>query len=657
MSIDLKKDREDIKSKISSFKTAVSVSENSKKLKDKFSGDNLQEDIVKNVENLTDVISGKTEDFKKNIKNQYEELIDLFKLSNDTPSSTGRTESTQFLLDQLLNASKNTLSRISEIFTSELISTAGCSEEQLFNGCQEGDNNCQNKIYIQVNQIDLFRILFLNPNEGNNSLYYESEDTTVGDVPFSLNKELYNRLQNPGVSYKDEYGDYYKGASSNSIMDFRYITSFIDSNGDTQNGDYFEVTLVNRINGNNVSDFLIDYYKSIDIISLDELLINLMNSITNYLDISVGRSDGELREKSKFEKIINRILGLCFDSNEEIDVSGTAKISELDVLNENFFTVDNIDLRNIENEVNNIKLGVVELEDCDNVKLPVNVDFISDRMKNLRELPKNKQLESFSNIVDETSNDENLSQDSTGRLNINISLKNDLLKNIPLSIINTVLSPKSVLGIMIVLKSVESQIVNEIEDLESFKNNMKTFLVNLTSKITSIYIEELFNLLKNNIDELVRILMKDIFKEREERRVIMITSLLSTLLTVGSFVNDWRKCKSVVDQIMELLSLALRNSRDRIPDVVLALSPRSDGFSPTRALTNVVDGLQSLGLPTGDLPSGAPNVAVAAIAEQIKGAYREQVEHGKTEVFIPPLAVVAFGGGTTSPGRGTGKSY
>lgn len=657
MSIDLKKDREDIKSKISSFKTAVSVSENSKKLKDKFSGDNLQEDIVKNVENLTDVISGKTEDFKKNIKNQYEELIDLFKLSNDTPSSTGRTESTQFLLDQLLNASKNTLSRISEIFTSELISTAGCSEEQLFNGCQEGDNNCQNKIYIQVNQIDLFRILFLNPNEGNNSLYYESEDTTVGDVPFSLNKELYNRLQNPGVSYKDEYGDYYKGASSNSIMDFRYITSFIDSNGDTQNGDYFEVTLVNRINGNNVSDFLIDYYKSIDIISLDELLINLMNSVTNYLDISVGRSDGELREKSKFEKIINRILGLCFDSNEEIDVSGTAKISELDVLNENFFTVDNIDLRNIENEVNNIKLGVVELEDCDNVKLPVNVDFISDRMKNLRELPKNKQLESFSNIVDETSNDENFSQDSTGRLNINISLKNDLLKNIPLSIINTVLSPKSVLGIMIVLKSVESQIVNEIEDLESFKNNMKTFLVNLTSKITSIYIEELFNLLKNNIDELVRILMKDIFKEREERRVIMITSLLSTLLTVGSFVNDWRKCKSVVDQIMELLSLSLRNSRDRIPDVVLALSPRSDGFSPTRALTNVVDGLQSLGLPTGDLPSGAPNVAVAAIAEQIKGAYREQVEHGKTEVFIPPLAVVAFGGGTTSPGRGTGKSY
>jgi len=278
-------------------------------------------------------------------------------------------------------------------------------------------------------------------------------------------------------------------------------------------------------------------------------------------------------------------------------------------------------------------------------------------MKNLRELPKNKQLESFSNIVDETSNDENFSQDSTGRLNINISLKNDLLKNIPLSIINTVLSPKSVLGIMIVLKSVESQIVNEIEDLESFKNNMKTFLVNLTSKITSIYIEELFNLLKNNIDELVRILMKDIFKEREERRVIMITSLLSTLLTVGSFVNDWRKCKSVVDQIMELLSLALRNSRDRIPDVVLALSPRSDGFSPTRALTNVVDGLQSLGLPTGDLPSGAPNVAVAAIAEQIKGVYREQVEHGKTEVFIPPLAVVAFGGGTTSPGRGTGKSY
>lgn len=652
MSTDLKKDRKDIKSKISSLKTSVNISENSKKIKEKISGDNLQEDLLKNVENLTDILTGKTEDFKKNIKNQYEELIDLFKLSGRESSETDDRDSVDFLLDQLLNASKNTLARISEVFIFELISTAGCSEEQLFNGCQEGDSNCQNKIYIRTNQIDLFRILYLNPDEGNNSLFYESEDSFVGDIPFSLNKELYNRLQNPGVSYRDEYGDYYKGGSGNSIMDFKYVTSFIDTNGNTQNGDYFEITLLNRVNVNSVSEFLVDYYKSIDIISLDELLINLMNSVTNYLDISIGRSEGELTEKSKFEKIINRILGLCFDSNEEIDVSGIAKTSELDVLNENFFTVDEIDLRNIENEVNNIKLGVVELEDCDNVKLPVNVDFISDRMKNLRKLPKNKQIEGCTNIINETSNDE----DSNGRLNINISLKNDLLKNIPLSIVNTLLSPKSALGIMIVLKSVESQIISDIEDLETFKNNMKTFLVNLTSKITSIFIEELFNLLKKNINELVRLLIKDISFEVKESRITMITSIINILFGVSSLVTDWRKCKSVVDDILHLLSLKLPLGNS-LPNIILAGSASLNGFSPTRAMTNIIEGLEQLGLPTGDLPSGASNFAVPAIFEQVKGVYQEQLENGKTEVFVPPLAVVALGGGTTFPSKASGKSF
>jgi hypothetical protein len=42
---------------------------------------------------------------------------------------------------------------------------------------------------------------------------------------------------------------------------------------------------------------------------------------------------------------------------------------------------------------------------------------------------------------------------------------------------------------------------------------------------------------------------------------------------------------------------------------------------------------------------------------QIVGTYDEQLANGKTEVFIPPLAVVALGGGTTLPNKGIGKSY
>lgn len=657
MPIDLEESKKDIKSKISSFKDSTDAIKNAEKLKSKISGENLQEGITDRLTTLNESISAKTQSFKTKAQSQYDELIELFSLTNTKDVDVSKFDSVDFLLQQLLDASKNTIPRIFDIFISELINTAGCSEEQLFNGCDEGNENCNNKIYLSLKQIDLFRVLYLNPQEGINSLLYENESSSVGDIPFSFNRELYNRLQNPGVSYKDEYGDYYKGGSGNSIMDFKYITSYIDNNSNLQNGDFIEVTLLNGNGLNYITEFLIDYYKSIDLFTIDELLINLMNSVTNFIDISIGKSNEELLDTSKFQKIIGRIIGLCFDENQEIDVSGNAKISEIDNLNDEFFQVDNVDLRNIENTIDNIKLGVTEFKDCGNLKLPINTDFISKSMNDLRNLPRNNQVESFKNIIENISNDPNWSNQGINGLNINIAIKNDLLKNIPEIIINTILSPKSVFGVMLILKSVNSQIINNIEDLESFKNNMKSFLVNITSKITAIYIEELFSLLKKNILELVRLLMKDIFKEKEERRTIMITKLLSTLLLVGSFVSDWRKCKSVVDQLIELLSLSLPNSRDRIPDVVLALSPGLDGFSPTRALTNTVQGLQSLGLPTGDLPSGAPNVVVAAIAEQIKGVYKEQVENGKTEIFIPPLAVVAFGGGTTSPGRGTGKSY
>jgi len=81
------------------------------------------------------------------------------------------------------------------------------------------------------------------------------------------------------------------------------------------------------------------------------------------------------------------------------------------------------------------------------------------------------------------------------------------------------------------------------------------------------------------------------------------------------------------------------------------------GFSPTRAMAQVTENIQSLGLPTGDLPSGAPNVALQALQEQIKGVYEEQVKNGKVEVFIPPLAVPPVVAGLTAPGRGVGKSF
>ena len=79
--------------------------------------------------------------------------------------------------------------------------------------------------------------------------------------------------------------------------------------------------------------------------------VEIMNMLTNIIDISGGISVNQKEEQSKFEKILQRILGLCFDNNKEIDVQGTAKLGQLDNIDQSFFEMAPVDLKNIEIEV------------------------------------------------------------------------------------------------------------------------------------------------------------------------------------------------------------------------------------------------------------------------------------------------------------------
>lgn len=668
MPFNLKEGYKDVEDKINSYKTSVDAIKTKRDLKLASLGDSFQNKKDKVTKNLNE-FGTDSKNFEKDVKNQYEKLIEFFKLSfpsgdklkekiQDKKNSFSLDtpyDSVDFLLRQILDASKNTKERISEIFIEETIKTAGCSEEQQFSGCDNNDNNCNNKIYVSVNQIDLFKILFLNPEEGNNDLLYEKDESDNGDIPYSLNRELYKRLQNPTVSFSDEYGSGLIGSNGSPIMDIKYVTSY-NQGGNTFFGDFYEITLYNRVTGNGISDFLYDYYKTIEIFNFDDFLVTLTNSFSNFLDIGLNITTNEKSKRSKFEIIIQRILGICFDNTNEIDVAGTSKLSELDHLDQSFFELTDLDLRNIENDLENFSQGMIEFVDCDNIKLPVDVNTTAENIRFIRNLPPQKKVDEFVSNINNSVNNPDYTSSIPNNLNINLSIKDDLLKIVPKSIVQSILSPKVLLGFMTVLKAVESEVVDKIEDLNSFTDNMKSFMVNLISKIGAIFIEELFELLKKNINQLVSLILREIIKESANSKIVIVTTILNILLQLASFAVDWRKCKSVVDEILNLLSLSL-NTPSRIPTFALASSTVLGGYSPTRATTNIIEGLQSLGLPTGDLPSGAPNVSIAAISEQVIGSYQEQLANGKTEVFIPPLAVLALGGGSTLPGRGVGKSY
>lgn len=639
------------KSRINSFNTVKQTIDNESLFKRAQNGntdDLSKSESLKSLNSIGDIKQRAQQQFRT----VFDDLVELFKSVMPQNPAEGST-TIDFLITQVLTASQNTKGRINEIITEEVMKTAGCSEEQTFDPSK--------KLYIDLRNVDLTELLKNSPNDSPWDLKYEKDAPQNGSFPFSMNKSLHELTQNPNQNFSSLYGNTLIGQTGQGIMDLKYVSQYTE-NGVTFYGDYLEVDLSNRFKGNNLGDFLMDYYKSIEILDFDMISVEVQNQLTNFFDISAGITSSEKEVQSRFSKIIQRILGLCFDSTREIDVQGTAKLGQLDHLDQSFFEMSSVDLKNIEKELNNVKEGVTEFVDCGNIKFPINTEKVIKEIRNLRDIPSNNPKEKVKKLkesVKNLSNDDNWRLQIPDSLTLNVAINNDFIKIIPNAILMSIISPKMLLGLMITLRSINPSyyLTLQIENLEDFVNEFKKFTVEVMSKISEIFIEELFELIKKNIRILVETLLIEITKESKDARLKIISSLIFLLIQTISAVIDYRQCKSLVDEIMKLLSLADAFGGGSIPSFLLAAASLSPGYSPTRAMAGITEKLQSIGLPTGDLPSGAPNIAMQAIFQQLKGNYDEQVTNGVVETFVRPVVVAPLVGGLSSPTSAVGKFY
>lgn len=662
MGLDLNNDYDKAKTKISAYQTTVENKKNDlrqKKEKAKTSLDKKKSDVIKQLNELDKGTNNLKNQVKNEIKNQLEQLLDLFKQT--LPPKGGGALST--ISGFFLQAAEKTKEQVKGLLVEEIISTIGCSEEQSY------EDKLNQPIYIKVSQIDLFKRLKFSPDDDDAKYYYENESTTPGAIPSSTNRILYERLQNLGQSYQTQFSSGYKGASGQDLFDVEYV-QFYPAVNPTNFGDYLKVTLKPQLNSaTSVSDFLTDYYGSIDVLQFDVLSAELMNALTGVFDFSMKISSDEMREQKKFDLILKRIMGVCTDPTKKIDVGGTAKLSDEDNIDDSFFEVSNQELRSIENDINNRLAGVVEFEDCGNLQLPVNVlgtRQILDEV--ITKKGESGKVDRVQQAIDEIANDpnwKNLVPKLGIDLNIKASLDTSLITQLPKIVFKTILSPKVMLGFLVMVKGISSQFSTQLDslfdDLENFMKTFRKFTVNFMRKIMAIYVKELFDIVKKNVKLLVEKILNDIIKEAKNKQLQMYSSIVYALLVLGQAFVDYRNCKSVIDEILKLLNLALSKGGSGLPLFALAGSKLLGGVSDTRSFANAIEGIQSAGLPTGDAPDGGPNMMNMAFMAMIKGQNKEQAENGKTEIFIPPLTVIVppfgAGPGITKVAKGYGKSY
>lgn len=652
MSIDLRNSYDTLKTKVGAAKTYTEAKvAQVNQLKNQ--GDNLEEALAKGKASLEE-FKQNAQRIKQDAKSQLSQLFDITSLTNGAGSNTANYFKSKFI--SAINASKP---EIKKIIIQETIHAINCSSQQEFIP--------NNPIYININSIDFLKQLQINPEDKKGKFYYEKKQFSVNDTKKSLNRELYKRTQNTDESFSDDpsnQGLLYQGGSGQNLFNITFVTQ--DGNGIP--GSFFKVQLNERLSANGinnvpnkVADFVTDYYNSIELVEPHLYSAKIMDILTGALSVEAGAKS--LDATSKIQKFMNRILGLCFDSTQEIDTQGSSKIPELDGIDEDFFELTSLNLRDIEEQQNRYSKRVIELVDCDNIQLPVNDDLIFEGLDQiLSGSTSSEENDAINGLVDKLL--ANAQKDYNLNLNIpayKLSLNTDFIKNLPIGLVMSLLSPKVVLPIMIMIKSLTQSIGDEldyaIDNVQDFFKKFKRYVINITSKIVSIFVKVLFDLIKKDIFNLLQVIVKDLAKEKASKKYVMIAKLVQLLIVVANFIKDYRECKSVIDELLNLFRVLTSGWGGEIPLPLLFAAQALDGYSYTRAFLATIEELQKLGIPTGSLPSGAPNKFVLGKLAQMKSMALEEAENGKVQIAIPALAVAAFGGGTTIPQSAFGKKF
>jgi hypothetical protein len=679
---------QDISAKISSAKTAVESLKNEKDLK-KSAGNSASQGLNQITSQL-DKIKDLQKRYQREPPNSMDKLLGFLGQTSGQGSST-----IKYLRKKILEASVQIEPKVSVILKEQSMKALGCSQEQSYKGVTpkslelqplplrpQGPND--NSVYIPIQSVDFFSNLKNSPETSFGKVWYEAPEPSAdskfkpfgGDISFPMNKQLYQIMDssNSGRSLSQILGKNYQGKSGQNLFDIQYTKT----NEFGVTGDYYRVMLIDRTNAdsgttivNKVGEFISDYYSTIKLVDSVDIGAQLVNILSGAINMNAKVGFGELQNQSQFSLIVQRILGLCFDNRREIDVSGIAKIGELDGVDDTFFELNEIDLRNIDQKISNIQNGVMEFEDCNNVKVPVDSDLIVDQLiqfRNSLSAQTNEQkVQTLETIIDSISQNPDWKVKLPSTFSANLAIDQDIIKKISLAVVACVLTPKNLLPVFTLLSviqsgatftynqavtsantyassanTVNSQGSNIINDGKDFIKKWKTFSIESISKINAVFLEVLFDILKKDLINLISSIVKDIEKSKTLKKYVIILRLVGLAIAVAQLIKDYRQCKPLLEDILAVLLLINSTGigkklglggKNEIPISLLALTKRLPGFSPERAFINVIEELQSLGIPTGALPDGSPNLMLLYNLATHKGSDKEKSENGKLDAF------------------------
>jgi hypothetical protein len=604
--------------------------------------------------------------YQRQTETQLDKLLNLNQLLPDNRLSGKSANSVVSLVKNNFTQALNQVkSELPDILKKAMLKQLGCSQEQTY----DVSTFSAGGIFIPVESVDLFGLLKEPPTTPMGRLMYETlpTDKSFRDLittatttttttttsrsgiqknPYFMNRQLYQRIQNEGVSYDASNGQNYLGLSQQSLFDITYVTE--DDNGNQ--GSFFQVKLPNRLDNKNlVSEFINDYFDTIKMVDDKNIFLRVFQVLFGAMSIQLKSGSAETENELFFQRMLTRILGLCFDDTSEIDVSGIAKVAPLDGVDSSFFELTDVDLRIIESDLSNIQRGVVEYPDCTTVKLPIDTEALFNTFSGILGIDDENAAANtaiFNKSIESVTKNPQWPQGPE----IQFAVDESIIKSIPRALYAAVLSPKVLLPFMVMFKAIEGiglgrvgSVVNEVYDLQTFLRTFSKLNINVMSEIGARFVKILRDLLIRDIRKLLRRIVSDLKNSQVNKQYAVIFQLVEGAILVTRLVTDYRKCKDVIGDIINIIEFALRGTRIEIPPFLLPLSVFRTGFNDTRASLEVIKELQRAGIPTGPMPDGSPNLYLQSIVSQIKGTEAERTKNGKTVSLVPQQVITPIG--------------
>ena len=191
-SVDIEFDYKKAKDKIQATKAYTDLKsqydEVKKKAGDSFEkGKDAVSGSVDKLEEQLDVVKEQVKRYQKEVKNQFEQLLDINNVTGGKGSNT-----IKYVKKMLLKAVKNIEPKINDIIVEESLKAVGCDQQQTYNA---------GSIYVKVSSVDIGGLLKRDPAVKQNKILYEKENAVIQSTPFSMNRELFNRVSQIGRAH------------------------------------------------------------------------------------------------------------------------------------------------------------------------------------------------------------------------------------------------------------------------------------------------------------------------------------------------------------------------------------------------------------------------------------------------------------------------